>query len=98
MYLDRRRSNRYWVIVCILFATWDLIICTPVTTFTRDDCYLPPDDGSCGINKFTLKVKYYFDMNNDDCIEFIYYGCGGNGNRFDSFDECENSCLLNYYF
>lgn len=63
-----------------------------------DDCYLPPDDGSCGINQMSLKVKYYFDMYNDDCTEFIYFGCGGNGNRFDSFDECENSCLLNYEF
>lgn len=57
------------------------------------DCYLPPDEGSCG-NRLTLKVKYYFNSDNDECFEFLYFGCGGNGNRFDTFDDCEKMCLF----
>ncbi|XP_015367739.1 PREDICTED: kappaPI-actitoxin-Avd3b-like isoform X2 [Diuraphis noxia] len=58
-----------------------------------DRCFLPPDEGNCG-NRLTLRVKYYFDSTNDDCSEFIYFGCGGNDNRFDTFEECENTCIF----
>ncbi|XP_026813992.1 kappaPI-actitoxin-Avd3d-like [Rhopalosiphum maidis] len=93
----RRRDNSYLVFACTLALGF--LICMPVTTHSliRGDCFLPPDEGNCG-NRLTLRVKYYFDSTNDDCSEFLYFGCGGNDNRFDTFEECENVCLFNNGF
>ncbi|GBL77953.1 Papilin, partial [Araneus ventricosus] len=37
--------------------------------------------------------KYYFNHEEGKCKKFIYGGCKGNGNNFDSIEECERSCL-----
>lgn len=37
-------------------------------------------------------VRYYFDAEVGGCQEFIYGGCGGNENRFETRDECESEC------
>lgn len=36
---------------------------------------------------------WYFDHPMQKCREFLYGGCGGNGNRFDSQEACERRCL-----
>lgn len=36
--------------------------------------------------------RYYFDTESNQCKKFIYGGCGGNGNNFNSEEECENKC------
>lgn len=38
-------------------------------------------------------AMYYFDSRADDCSGVEYQGCGGNDNRFRSYDECRESCL-----
>lgn len=57
------------------------------TTFNK--CSLPKDTGNC---KAYFK-KFYFDKIKRSCQEFIYGGCGGNENRFDSEEECKKSCI-----
>ncbi|XP_017038391.1 male accessory gland serine protease inhibitor-like [Drosophila kikkawai] len=37
--------------------------------------------------------SWTYDSNNRECIKFIYGGCGGNDNRFDSKKNCEKLCL-----
>ncbi|KAH8233932.1 hypothetical protein KR032_004076 [Drosophila birchii] len=37
--------------------------------------------------------SWTYDSNNRECIKFIYGGCGGNANRFDSKENCEKQCL-----
>ena len=37
--------------------------------------------------------RYYYDYTSKQCKEFIYGGCGGNGNRFATKEECEKRCL-----
>jgi hypothetical protein len=37
-----------------------------------------------------LLTKYYFDTNSGDCRQFVYGGCQGNDNRFDSIEGCRN--------
>ncbi|XP_036145237.1 papilin isoform X3 [Monomorium pharaonis] len=53
-------------------------------------CKEPVDSGSCtsGATK-----RFYFDEELQTCRAFIYTGCGGNRNRFKTFESCINTCL-----
>ncbi|KAA3671299.1 uncharacterized protein DEA37_0003655 [Paragonimus westermani] len=35
---------------------------------------------------------YAFDLKKKKCIDFIYTGCGGNGNKFRNKVECDRVC------
>ncbi|KAI8042641.1 male accessory gland serine protease inhibitor-like [Drosophila gunungcola] len=37
--------------------------------------------------------SWTYDSDKNECIEFIYGGCGGNDNRFGSKEICEDKCL-----
>lgn len=54
-----------------------------------DVCILPYDVGPCQ-GQFH---KWFYDTANGVCREFVYGGCGGNGNRFSSLRECETICF-----
>lgn len=41
---------------------------------------------------FTQQTKYYYDWSQGKCIPFAYMGCGGNGNAFDTENECLGKC------
>ncbi|KAK8779762.1 hypothetical protein V5799_018897, partial [Amblyomma americanum] len=47
-----------------------------------------PDPGPC----FGYFPRYYFDKENRTCQQFIYGGCQGNGNNFETKELCEYSC------
>ena len=51
-------------------------------------CAMPKSAGHCR----DLEAKWYFDSQAKTCKPFYYTGCGGNDNRFDSWDECEKTC------
>lgn len=53
-----------------------------------DICQLPPDSGDC----LAAEPAVYFDPQSGQCLQFIYGGCGGNGNRFDSTSACYAAC------
>ena len=47
--------------------------------------------------------SYYYDQSQGKCLRFIYGGCGGNGNRFETVEDCEKQCdrgkiLQNYFY
>uniref|UniRef100_A0A8C5R994 BPTI/Kunitz inhibitor domain-containing protein n=1 Tax=Leptobrachium leishanense TaxID=445787 RepID=A0A8C5R994_9ANUR len=48
-----------------------------------------PDQGPCR----TYIIKWYYDKQANSCAQFWYGGCSGNGNRFDTEDECKKSCV-----
>lgn len=50
-------------------------------------CMLPIDPGPCG----DTIVKWAYNAIACDCEPFDYSGCGGNANRFDSYEECINA-------
>lgn len=54
-------------------------------------CRLPVDKGPCegGYHR-----RWYFDNERGECIPFIYTGCGGNFNRFRSFQSCLDTCKV----
>nr|XP_054758295.1 papilin-like [Lytechinus pictus] len=55
----------------------------------EDRCSLKSDPGTCR----AWIVKYYFDSNYGQCIQFWYGGCGGNVNLFDTYEECKEECV-----
>merc|ERR1712142_513572 len=53
-----------------------------------DPCGLPKVVGHC----YAYFRKYYFNSATGKCTKFIYGGCGGNANRFDTKEECQERC------
>ncbi|KAH6929445.1 hypothetical protein HPB50_000262 [Hyalomma asiaticum] len=51
-------------------------------------CSLPPVQGTCR----GFFPSFYFDSSSGTCREFIYGGCKGNANRFESFQQCTRVC------
>lgn len=56
----------------------------------KDACYLPQDQGGC--QNYTM--VWFFDTEQSECARFWYGGCGGNQNRFNTREACENLCLM----
>ncbi|CAG0922256.1 unnamed protein product [Notodromas monacha] len=54
-----------------------------------EKCLLQPEPGMCR----AYFEKYHYDPATDSCLTFVYGGCDGNENRFDSLEECERICL-----
>ncbi|XP_022817104.1 PI-actitoxin-Afv2a-like [Spodoptera litura] len=44
------------------------------------------------LNCLAYVPRYYYDQEKDECIFFVYGGCGGSKNNF-SQKECEKVCL-----
>ncbi|GAB6024702.1 hypothetical protein CHUAL_009835 [Chamberlinius hualienensis] len=55
---------------------------------SQDICTLPRVHGPCS-GAFR---QWFYNKDTSTCEEFRYGGCEGNGNRFDSVEECENRC------
>ncbi|KAL5968807.1 Papilin [Taenia solium] len=51
-------------------------------------CQFPIDSGQC----FDRLEKYGYDSRTGRCEKFLYTGCLGNENRFDTLEECEREC------
>ncbi|XP_073952622.1 BPTI/Kunitz domain-containing protein-like [Choristoneura fumiferana] len=54
-------------------------------------CFLRPDTGPCRADI----IQYYFDVKQKRCFRFFWGGCQGNGNRFETKNECYSKCHLN---
>ncbi|CAK5038107.1 unnamed protein product [Meloidogyne enterolobii] len=40
--------------------------------------------------------RYWFNINSSQCERFVYSGCKGNRNQFESEEECKQFCIPNY--
>ncbi|EPB79135.1 Kunitz/Bovine pancreatic trypsin inhibitor domain protein [Ancylostoma ceylanicum] len=52
-------------------------------------CMQPIESGRC----LAYIPRYAFDANLGKCVKFIYGGCGGNGNNFETKNECRSACF-----
>ncbi|TRY92245.1 hypothetical protein DNTS_029082 [Danionella cerebrum] len=53
-------------------------------------CALKKDEGPCK----AMKERFYFDLDTGHCELFEYGGCQGNGNNFETKEECEEMCFV----
>ena len=51
-------------------------------------CLEPRDGGPCG----AAFPYYYYDSTTGQCTLFLWGGCGGNGNRYQTEADCEAAC------
>lgn len=51
-------------------------------------CFLEPDAGMC----YAYFTYWYYNHQTGSCAEFIYGGCAGNGNKFETQEECMARC------
>lgn len=58
--------------------------CNPLCDNAPTACELLPDPGPC----FAAIPKFYFDLEAQECKEFIWGGCGGVV-PFDTFEACQ---------
>lgn len=54
-----------------------------------DVCNLPEEAGECD----DYVIQWSYNAAESHCKAFYYGGCGGNGNRFASQEDCESSCI-----
>ncbi|RDD38046.1 Papilin [Trichoplax sp. H2] len=58
------------------------------TTTPTDVCSLPKRVGKCR----GMYPKFYYDSKDKKCKNFYYGGCDGNGNNFETIEECRKTC------
>lgn len=60
----------------------------PDCCLSVDQCTATPDPGPCR----AAFPMYYYDPKANSCQSFMYGGCRGNQNRYDSMDKCLKHC------
>ncbi|PSN47564.1 hypothetical protein C0J52_19332 [Blattella germanica] len=71
----------------------DELCVVPDTLAVMDSCVLPKDMGPCPGSI----LRWYFDLEEKACKQFMYGGCQGNGNRFKTEEECKTKCHVASY-
>lgn len=54
----------------------------------EDTCRMPREIGDC--KEFT--ERWYYDSSDEECRAFLFGGCNGNANNFDTLDACRSRC------
>jgi len=57
-------------------------------SFLDVTCFLQRDPGPCDQNY----PGYYYDVTTHQCEKFVYGGCLGNANNFDTLEHCKARC------
>ncbi|XP_076321612.1 thrombin inhibitor hemalin-like isoform X2 [Tachypleus tridentatus] len=61
------------------------------TSRQSNSCDLEPETGLCE----AYIPRFYFNKETGTCEQFIYGGCGGNKNNFETIEECYDVCIVN---
>ncbi|XP_077192224.1 eppin-like isoform X2 [Paroedura picta] len=52
-------------------------------------CHLPSVCGNCK----AMFSRFFYNVSSRKCEPFVYGGCGGNKNNFETEDECSRTCV-----
>nr|AIX87608.1 Kunitz-type carboxypeptidase inhibitor Kci-1 [Androctonus bicolor] len=63
------------------------VLCS-ISNAEEVDCTLPPETGRCKANIF----RYFYNQSAAECQTFIYGGCEGNSNNFETKPDCCRHC------
>ncbi|XP_020716057.1 chymotrypsin inhibitor SCI-II isoform X2 [Ceratitis capitata] len=77
-----------YVIIAVLGIMHNPLHCVYKAEILLKLCLQPPQSGRC----FGYVSSFAYNPIARKCEEFIYGGCGGNDNRFDTKMECELTC------
>uniref|UniRef100_A0A034WTW0 Kunitz domain-containing protein 1 n=1 Tax=Rhipicephalus microplus TaxID=6941 RepID=A0A034WTW0_RHIMP len=58
------------------------------TPLKNSTCYLPKETGPC----YGYFPRYYYNTTTNTCEQFIYGGCRGNANNFETLRQCQTKC------
>lgn len=58
-------------------------------TFKQDVCSLPSEIGPCR----AAISRFFFNGDSGKCEMFMFGGCSGNGNNFETLKDCEDACI-----
>ncbi|XGW09635.1 hypothetical protein V3C99_011707 [Haemonchus contortus] len=59
---------------------------------SEEICQEPKEEGQCG----GTFPRYWYNHEKKKCERFIFTGCKGNRNQFDTEDECKRACFEGY--
>ncbi len=57
----------------------------------QEDCAICELQGVTGLCDAYF-TRYYYNVNDFDCQTFVYGGCGGNSNNFETKESCLKRC------
>uniref|UniRef100_A0A131Z2W5 Pancreatic trypsin inhibitor n=1 Tax=Rhipicephalus appendiculatus TaxID=34631 RepID=A0A131Z2W5_RHIAP len=65
----------------------------------RGMCHLPLHEGRCdsssgddAVSK-PPEIRFFYDVQKEECVRFSYHGCGGNDNNFRTLGGCNLTCF-----
>ncbi|KAI0236196.1 Carboxypeptidase inhibitor SmCI [Lamellibrachia satsuma] len=84
------KNNMQANVYCGLFLVLLLLAQSPDDAGALPEaCNQPSETGDCR----AMFIKWFYNANTGMCETFIYGGCDGNSNNFESEEECLNECL-----
>ncbi|XP_063243513.1 kunitz-like toxin PcKuz3 [Bacillus rossius redtenbacheri] len=67
-----------------------LLVCSAaVMAVPRDCCRMPAETGRC----YAYFPRYFYDTDKQRCEPFVFGGCGGNCNNFQTVEACQVQCV-----
>ena len=75
--------------VSLIHCTYTCIFSGTTTAPTMPEyCTLPPVSGMCE----AYMPSFFYNATSGMCESFVYGGCGGNDNRFGTYEDCLLKC------
>uniref|UniRef100_A0A4Q8K5D7 U2-Liphistoxin-Lth1a_1 n=1 Tax=Liphistius thaleban TaxID=1905330 RepID=A0A4Q8K5D7_9ARAC len=98
--MNRRQSTRG---VCrrsaqmnslpLFVSLWMVVVASSPRGFVGDPCRLPPEAGPC-----YASFPRFYHAGGGQCRPFVYGGCRGNQNNFQTLEECRATCAGRGHF